>query len=58
MQNPLAFSLWAGVVVYAAATVVGVIVFYGSSLNKAALTEGYGVGFRIAVSDTVSPGRK
>jgi hypothetical protein len=46
MQNPLALSLWAGMVLYALITVFGVVVFYGVTPSAQALTDGYGVAAR------------
>jgi hypothetical protein len=43
MQNPLALSLWAGVLLYALISVFGVVAFHSVGLSAQALTDGYGV---------------
>ena len=51
MHNPLALSLWVGILLYAAVTIFGVVIFHGAVPNTRALTDGYGVAYnKIATS--------
>jgi hypothetical protein len=43
MGNPLTLSLWLGVLLYAAAGMVGVVLFHDTAPIAGSLTGGYGI---------------
>jgi hypothetical protein len=53
MENPLAWSLWIGVALYASLGLFGIVAFHDATPSVQKLTDGYGVAYSmIAPSQT------